>query len=65
VGLKLNGTHRFLAYAEVGLLGDNILVHTIKKDTETLIDASKETGLEMKAEKNYVAVSSPECSAKS
>jgi hypothetical protein len=44
VGLKLNGTHRLLAYADdVNLLGDNI--HTIKKNTETLIDASKEVGL--------------------
>jgi hypothetical protein len=38
--LKLNGTHKLLAYADVMLLGENI--HTIKKNTETLIDASKE-----------------------
>jgi hypothetical protein len=45
VGLKLNGTHQLLAYADdVNLLGDNI--DTIKKNTGTLIDASKEVGLE-------------------
>jgi hypothetical protein len=46
VGLKLNGTHQLVAYADdVNLLGDNI--DTIKKNTETLIDASKEVGLEI------------------
>jgi hypothetical protein len=46
VGLKLNGTHQLLAYADdVNLLGDNI--DTIKKNTETLIDPSKEVGLEI------------------
>jgi hypothetical protein len=50
VGLKLSGTHPLLIFADdVNLLGDNIL--TIKKNTETLIDASKEVGLEVNAEK--------------
>jgi hypothetical protein len=50
MGLKLNGTHQLLAYADdVNLLGDNI--DTVKKNTETLIDASKEVGLEINVEK--------------
>jgi hypothetical protein len=65
VGLKLNGTHHLLAYADdVNLLGYNI--DTIKKNTETLIDASKEVGLEINVENQvYVAISSPECRSKS
>jgi hypothetical protein len=40
VGLKLNGTHQLLAYADdVNLLGDNI--DTIKKNTDILIDARR------------------------
>jgi hypothetical protein len=50
VGLKLNGTHQLLVYADnVNLLEDNL--DTIKKNTETLIDASKEVGLELNVEK--------------
>jgi hypothetical protein len=46
VGLKLNGTHRLLAYADdVILLGEHI--DTIKKNMETLTDPSKEVGLEI------------------
>jgi hypothetical protein len=61
VGLNLNGTHQLLAYADnANLLGDNR--DTIKKNTETSIDDSKEVGLEINAEKEvYVAISSPEC----
>jgi hypothetical protein len=40
VGLELNGTLQLLAHTDdVNLLRDNI--DTIKKNTETLIDASK------------------------
>jgi hypothetical protein len=50
VGPKLNGTHQLLAYADdVNLLGDNI--DTIKRNTETLTDASKEIGLEINVDK--------------
>jgi hypothetical protein len=50
LGLKLNGTHQLLAYADdVKLLGDNI--DTINKNTETLIDSSKEVGPEVNTEK--------------
>jgi hypothetical protein len=49
-GLKLNGTHQLLAYVDdVNLLGDNI--ETIKKNTEILIDASKDVGLEITVDK--------------
>jgi hypothetical protein len=48
----MNGTHQILAHADdVNLLGDNILVDTIKQNTETLIDVSKEVGLEINVEK--------------
>jgi hypothetical protein len=44
--LKLNGSHQLLEYTDdVNLLGYN--VDTIKKTTETLIDANKEVSLEI------------------
>jgi hypothetical protein len=50
VGLKWNGTHQLLAYADdVNLLGDNM--DTIEKNTETLIRASREVGLKINVEK--------------
>jgi hypothetical protein len=48
--MKLNGTHQLLAYTDdVNFLGVNI--DTTMKNTETSIDASKEAGLEINAEK--------------
>jgi hypothetical protein len=47
----LNGTHQLLVYADdVNLLGGN--VNTINKNTEAVIDASKEVGLEVNTEKS-------------
>jgi hypothetical protein len=46
IGLKLNGTHHLLVYADVvNLLGNKI--GAIKKNAETVIDASKGVGLEV------------------
>jgi hypothetical protein len=50
MGLKLNGTHQLLVYADdVNLLGDNI--DAIKKNIGTLIGASNEIGLEVNSER--------------
>jgi hypothetical protein len=43
-GLKLNGTHQLLVYADdINVLGGN--VRTIKENAEALLVASKEIGL--------------------
>jgi len=39
-GLKLNGTHQLLAYADDNILGGSI--HTIKENAGALVVASKE-----------------------
>ena len=47
-GLKLNGTHQLLAYADdVNILEGSI--HTVKKNVEALVTATKEIGLEVNA----------------
>ena len=56
-GLKLDGTHQLLVYADgVHILGGN--VQTIKENAEALIVASKEIGLEVNADKTKYMVMS-------
>jgi hypothetical protein len=42
-GLKLNGTHQLLLHADENIFGGS--VHTIKKNTEALVESRKESGL--------------------
>jgi hypothetical protein len=54
--LKLNGTHKLLVYDEDNILGWS--VHTTKENVETLVVASKETGLEVNADTTMYMVMS-------
>jgi len=56
-GLKLNGTHQLLAYADdVNILGWGI--HTVKENAEALVAATREIGLEVSADKTKYMVMS-------
>ena len=49
-GLKLNGTHQLLAYADhINILGESI--HTVKENAEALVAATRETWLKVSADK--------------
>jgi len=54
-GLKINGTHQILLYADVfNIQGGS--VHIIKENTEALVATCKGTGLEVNADKTKYMV---------
>jgi hypothetical protein len=56
-GLKLNGTQQLLVYADdVNILGGSIYI--VKKNAESLVVASKKTGLEVNADNSKYMVMS-------
>jgi len=56
-GLKLNGTHQLLAYADdVNILEGGI--HTVKENAEALVAATREIGLEVSADRTKYMVMS-------
>jgi len=57
LGSVLNGTHQLLSYADdVNILGGS--AHTVKENVEALVVATKETGLEVNADKTkYIIMS--------
>jgi len=55
-GLKLNGTHQLLAYADVKILDRSI--NTVKENTESLAVASKEIRIEVNSDKTKYMVMS-------
>ncbi len=61
-GLKLNGTHQLVAYADdVIILGGSI--YMVKENAEALVVATKEIGLEVNGDKTKYMVMSGEQAA--
>jgi len=61
-GLKLNGTHQLLAYADhINILGESI--HTVKENAEALVAATRETWLKVSADKTKYMVMSQDQNA--
>jgi hypothetical protein len=57
VSFELNGIHQLLVYVDdVNLLGNSI--NTIKEKTETLLEPSRDVGLEITAEKTKYMITS-------
>jgi len=56
-GLKLNGTHQLLAYADdINILAGSI--HTVKENAEAVVAATREIGLKVSADKTKYMVMS-------
>jgi hypothetical protein len=57
VSLELNGTHQLLVYGDdINLLDDS--VNTIKENTKTGLEASRDVGLEINAQKTQYMIMS-------